>query len=260
MLPEVRMARITDAIGLHRAKKLSCYEAGEMLGLSELHFRRLRDAYEADGALGIIDGRGGRASGGARRSMRSSGCWSSSRPGTSTSQPSIFTKPWCTSRWRADKRSNAATPGPRACCNHGAAHEGAEAFRASQEAGATAPVWHDAVPGRLAPRLAASRSGPRPDRDHGRRHEPHPVDLPRRGGRHGLDVPWLEGGDRAARIVLVLLHGSREPLFHDPASGRQGGPAPSDPGGAGARATRHPAYRVLFAGGGAGGWSGYGGR
>ena len=63
MLPEVRMARITDAIGLHRAKKLSCYEAGEMLGLSERHFRRLRDAYEADGAEGIIDGRRGRASG-----------------------------------------------------------------------------------------------------------------------------------------------------------------------------------------------------
>ena len=95
MLPEVRMARITDAIGLHRAKKLSCCEAGEMLGLSERHFRRLRDAYEADGAEGIIDGNGVVAPpGGARRSMRSSGCWSSSRPGTSTSQPSIFTKPW----------------------------------------------------------------------------------------------------------------------------------------------------------------------
>ena len=34
-----------------------------MLGLSERHFRRLRDAYEAAGAEGIIDGRRGRASG-----------------------------------------------------------------------------------------------------------------------------------------------------------------------------------------------------
>ena len=63
MLPEVRMARIIDAIGLHRAKKLNCCEAAEMLGLSERHFRRLRDAYEAEGAEGIIDGRRGRASG-----------------------------------------------------------------------------------------------------------------------------------------------------------------------------------------------------
>ncbi len=63
MLPEVRMARIIDAIGLHRAKKLNCCEAAEMLGLSERHFRRLRDAYEAEVAEGIIDGRRGRASG-----------------------------------------------------------------------------------------------------------------------------------------------------------------------------------------------------
>jgi Winged helix-turn helix len=63
MLPEVRMARIIDAIELHRQKKLSCVEAGALLGMSERHFRRLRDAYEAHGAEGIIDRRRGRASG-----------------------------------------------------------------------------------------------------------------------------------------------------------------------------------------------------
>src|SRR3954464_6242119 len=63
MLPEVRMARIMDAIGLHQAKKLSCVEAAELLGMSERHFRRLRDAYEAHGAEGIVDRRRGRASG-----------------------------------------------------------------------------------------------------------------------------------------------------------------------------------------------------
>src|ERR1044071_137653 len=61
MLPEVRMARIIDAIGLHQAKKLSCVEAAELLGMSERHFRRLRDAYEAHGAEGIVDRRRGRA-------------------------------------------------------------------------------------------------------------------------------------------------------------------------------------------------------
>jgi predicted HTH domain antitoxin len=44
MLPEVRMARIIDAIGLQQAKKLSCVEAAELLGMSERPFRRLRDA------------------------------------------------------------------------------------------------------------------------------------------------------------------------------------------------------------------------
>src|SRR3954449_13096420 len=63
MLPEVRMARITDAIELHRKKKLSCVEAGALLGMSERHFRRLRGAYEERGAEGIIDRRRGRTSG-----------------------------------------------------------------------------------------------------------------------------------------------------------------------------------------------------
>ena len=52
-----------DAIGLHQARKLSCVEAAELLGMSERHFRRLRDAYEAHGAEGIVDRRRGRASG-----------------------------------------------------------------------------------------------------------------------------------------------------------------------------------------------------
>jgi hypothetical protein len=63
MLPEVRMARILDALSLHRAKRLSCVEAAELLGMSERHFRRLRDAHEARGAEALIDRRRGRASG-----------------------------------------------------------------------------------------------------------------------------------------------------------------------------------------------------
>src|SRR5215207_8773780 len=63
MLPEVRMARIIDAIGLHQARKLSCVEAAELLVMSKRHFRRLRDAYEERGAEGIADRRRGRASG-----------------------------------------------------------------------------------------------------------------------------------------------------------------------------------------------------
>jgi transposase len=57
------MARIVEAIGRHRGGELSCMEAAELLGMSERHFRRLRDRYEAQGAEGIIDQRRGRASG-----------------------------------------------------------------------------------------------------------------------------------------------------------------------------------------------------
>jgi transposase len=54
------MARIVDAIGRVREKHLSCVEAAELLGLSERHFRRLRDAYLEGGAEAIIDKRRGR--------------------------------------------------------------------------------------------------------------------------------------------------------------------------------------------------------
>ena len=63
MHAEVRMARIVEAIGLYRSRKVTCEEAAEWLGMSERHFRRLRDRYEADGAEGIIDRRRGRVSG-----------------------------------------------------------------------------------------------------------------------------------------------------------------------------------------------------
>lgn len=63
MLAEVRVARIVEAIGRWRSGALSCIEAAEVLGLSERHFRRLRDRYEAEGAEGLIDRRRGRVSG-----------------------------------------------------------------------------------------------------------------------------------------------------------------------------------------------------
>jgi transposase len=63
MRPEVRMARYLEGLERYRGGRLSCIEAAEFLGMSERHFRRLRDRYEAEGAEGIIDRRRGRASG-----------------------------------------------------------------------------------------------------------------------------------------------------------------------------------------------------
>jgi transposase len=55
------MARIVEAIGRHRKGGLSCEEASSLLGMSERHFRRLRDAYEEGGAEAIVDRRRGKA-------------------------------------------------------------------------------------------------------------------------------------------------------------------------------------------------------
>lgn len=57
------MGRLVDAIVRYRAGVLGCEAAAELLGLSDRHFRRLRDRYEEDGPEGLIDRRRGRVSG-----------------------------------------------------------------------------------------------------------------------------------------------------------------------------------------------------
>ena len=63
MRPEMRMARYVAGLERYRAGSLSCVSAADLLGISERHFRRLRDRYEAEGAEGLIDRRRGKASG-----------------------------------------------------------------------------------------------------------------------------------------------------------------------------------------------------
>ena len=57
MDPEIRIVRIAEALGRYGSGALSCLEAAEVLGMSERHFRRLRDRYEAEGAAGLVDRR-----------------------------------------------------------------------------------------------------------------------------------------------------------------------------------------------------------
>jgi hypothetical protein len=59
MLPEVRVAGVLDAISSHRAGRLSCVDAGELLGFSERHFRRLRVDFEEHSEDGLINRRRG---------------------------------------------------------------------------------------------------------------------------------------------------------------------------------------------------------
>jgi transposase len=56
------MARYLEGLERYRAGRYSCVEAAEFLGISDRHFRRLRDRYEAEGAEGLIDRRRERAS------------------------------------------------------------------------------------------------------------------------------------------------------------------------------------------------------
>src|SRR5438067_10612469 len=54
---------LCGGVGAVSRRAIERMEAAEFLGISERHFRRLRERYEADGAEGLIDRRRGRASG-----------------------------------------------------------------------------------------------------------------------------------------------------------------------------------------------------
>jgi hypothetical protein len=59
---EIRIVRILDTVGRYRSEELSCLETTDVLGMSERHFRRRRDRYEAEWAKCLVDRRLGRAS------------------------------------------------------------------------------------------------------------------------------------------------------------------------------------------------------
>lgn len=62
MRQELRMCEFVAGYEGYRRKELTCGEAAELIGISERHFRRLRDRYEEKGAEGIVDRRLGKAS------------------------------------------------------------------------------------------------------------------------------------------------------------------------------------------------------
>jgi hypothetical protein len=62
MLWEVFVTRFEEAWTLHRKRRLSAEEAGQMLGMSGRHFRRLGTRYEEDGREGLRDRRIGKPS------------------------------------------------------------------------------------------------------------------------------------------------------------------------------------------------------
>ena len=62
MLWEVFVKRFEDAFWQYRRGRLNAEEAGELLGISGRHFRRLRDRYEEEGEEGLRDRRIGKVS------------------------------------------------------------------------------------------------------------------------------------------------------------------------------------------------------
>ncbi len=58
----IRKARIIETIGRYRTSRLNCVETGEVLGISERHFRRSRNRHDTESAAYLVDWRLGRSS------------------------------------------------------------------------------------------------------------------------------------------------------------------------------------------------------
>jgi Helix-turn-helix domain len=158
VLAEVRVARIVEAVGRHRSGRFSCMEAAEVLGISERHFRRLRDRYEAEGAEGLIDRRRGRVSG--RRVPVDRIEWVLDQYRTRYFDPR-------TAGERAQVRARLHLDQARAA-DGGAGDAGAATVGAQEEAAAAAVARHAAVSGRLAASLAHRPAAVRSGGDDGR--------------------------------------------------------------------------------------------
>src|SRR6476660_8806018 len=59
---EVFVLRFEEALERYRKRRLTAEEAGEVLGMSGRHFRRLSERYEEEGADGLRDRRLGKPS------------------------------------------------------------------------------------------------------------------------------------------------------------------------------------------------------
>ena len=59
---EVFVVRFEDALERYRKRRLTAEEAGELLGMSGRHFRRLMDRYDEEGREGLRDRRLGKVS------------------------------------------------------------------------------------------------------------------------------------------------------------------------------------------------------
>ena len=71
-----RAMKVQEVILRAMAKKITWWQAAEIIGISDRHMRRWRERYEEFGFRGLFDRRRGKPSVAGCRWRRWSGCWS----------------------------------------------------------------------------------------------------------------------------------------------------------------------------------------
>src|SRR5712671_264436 len=207
-----RAMKVQDVMLQAMAKKITWWQAAEILGISDRHMRRWRERYVEPGA----DGDGG-------ESVRvvPGKIFRSERAALSRE---VAGRAWHRTELHLGE-AGVAGSGP------GGART--QARGASQTARAAAVAGDAVAYRRQPPPVVSGRTLVRPDRDTGRCHQ---RDLLRPTGGGGIDGDGdggIEGSDRAPRRVLRAVQRSGKPFLADAEGGRQGGLPSPHAGGTG---------------------------
>ena len=213
-----RAMKVQEVMLQAMAKKITWWQAAEILGISDRHMRRWRERYEEEGYNGLFDRRRGKPS---RRRVPVA---TVERVFALVSGKVFRSERAAFSREVAGRARDRIELhlGEAGAAGSGPGGARTQARGASQTAGAAA-VAGDAVAYRRQPApVVSGRALVRPDRDSGRCHQ---RDLLRPAGGGGIDGDGdggAEGSDRAQRRVLRVVQRSGQPFLADAEGGRQG--------------------------------------
>ena len=212
--------------------------------MSERHFRRLRDRYEAEGAAGLVDRRLGRASG--RRAPLDQIEWVLEQYRTRYWD---FTAKHFHEHLVRDHGFRLGYTWTKIRLQEAglvkkARARGAHRKRRPRRALPGMLLFQDGSPHRWLVDLGRDLDLiATMDDAHGRGR----LGLPGRGRRHLLELSRASGNDREEGPFLRLLHRPRQPLLPQPQGRRQGRQGAPDPGRPGPRPARHRAHPLLLA-------------
>src|SRR6201987_683236 len=216
-----RAMKVQDVMLQAMAKKITWWQAAEILGISDRNMRRWRERYVEEGYNGLLDRRRGQPS---RRRVPVA---------TVEKVFALYREKYFDLNVQHFHEKLQGEHGIELSYTwvkqalQGAGLAGTQARGASQGTAAAA-VGGDAVAyRRQPPPVVSGRTLVRPDRDSGRCHQ---RDLLRPAGGGGIDGDGdgrIAGSDRAQRRVLRAVQRSGKPFLADAEGGRQGGlPSP----------------------------------
>src|SRR5437660_7339785 len=229
-----RAMKVQEVILQAMARKISWYQAAEIIGISDRHMRRWRERYEEGGFRGLFDRRRGKPSPKRVPVAVVEQVLQLYREKYFDLNLSHFHE-----KLASQHQIELSYSWVKGMLQGAGLVARGRKRSASQTAGAAAVAGNAVAHRRPPASVVSGRALVRPDRDLGRCHQ---RDLLRAAGGGRIDGDGAGGAarsDRAQRCVLRLVQRSREPFLADAEGRRQGRCAPSYAGGTGVARAGH---------------------